>query len=273
MRDIKHVKELRKEFTKAIYIANLQRQDRLEISSRLQFLLSVNGLRQSYTTIVLGNTSSGKSTLVRSIIADILENNDTTHISCFLSEETSSEYRLELFKAFKTVDFADRMKFYSEQDCQDDDEKMLMLYNAFADSSEVLIFDNITTSALYASKTPQDQTAFSNLLKTATKRTNKALVCVAHTNNVEKNGMKLINTGDVRGSKNISNIAEFFFINHQFSCGESLLNYVQIEKHRGQSPDNSIFQLGYKKSRNLYTSDFPVSFLQFKEIYKTRNKL
>lgn len=265
--------DLRKEFSEAIYKANIKRQARVEINTRLQFLMSVSGLKQSFVTVLLGNTSSGKSTLIRSVIADILENNDKTKVSCFLSEETCMEYKLELFKAFNTSDFSDRMAFYSEQDCRTDEEKKLMLYDAFSDSSEVLIFDNITTSALYASKTPQDQTDFSNLLKSATKRTNKALVCVAHTNNVEKNGARLVGTGDVRGSKNISNIAEFFFINHQITISDSRLNFIQIEKHRGQSPESDIFQLVFNKKRNLYTTDLPISFSNFKDIYKTRNKI
>lgn len=266
-------KDLRKQFTEAVYKANIKRQARIEINTRLQFLLAVSGLKQSFVTVLLGNTSSGKSTLIRSVIADVLENNDRTKVSCFLSEETCMEYRLELFKAFNTSDFSDRMTFYSEQDCRKEKEKLALLTQAFHDKSEVLIFDNITTSALYSSKSPQEQTEFTNQLKSATKQTNKALICVAHTNNIEKNGARLVGTGDVRGSKNISNIAEFFFINHQITMGESRLNFVQIEKHRGQSPESDIFQLVFNRKRNLYTSDLPISFANFKDIYKSRNKI
>lgn len=266
-------KELRKQFIEAIYKANIKRQERVEIATRLQFLLAVNGLRQSFVSVLLGNTSSGKSTLVRSVVADILENNERIKISCFLSEETCMEYKLELYKAFNSADFDDRMTFYSEQDCNTEEEKGKLLSEAFSDKSEVLIFDNITTSSLYSSKNPQQQTDFANQLKAATKKTNKALICVAHTNNVEKNGAKLVGTGDVRGSKNISNIAEFFFINHQFTMGETRLNYIQIEKHRGQSPESEMFQLAFNKKRNVYSGDFPISFSQFKEVYKARNKI
>lgn len=267
------LKTLSRDFQKAIYENKLKRQNRVEIRTCLSFLLSVNGLRRSSVAVVLGNTSSGKSTLVRSIIADVLTNNKTTKVSCFLSEETVSEYKTELFKAFKNTEFSDRMFFYSEQDFDSEIDKANSLTKAFSDPAEVLIYDNITTSSLYSSKTPQDQTDFSNRLKAIAKKTNKALICVAHTNHTEKNGSKLVSSSDVRGSKNISNIAEFFFINHQFSIGESSLNFVEIEKHRGQSPEGKFFQLGFNRDTNLYESDFPISFQSFKECYKTRNKI
>lgn len=264
---------LRDKFKKAVYQSRLDRQSRLEINTGLNFLLNVSGWRRGSVSIILGTTSSGKSTIVRTIISDILAKNSKTKISCFLSEETSGEYSLELFKAFNNTSFEKRIDFYSEQECIDENESASLLSKAFEDGNEILIYDNITTSDLYNTKTPQEQSKFSNNLKRAANKTNKALICVAHTNNVDKIAGKLVNSSDIRGSKNLPNIAEFFFINHQISASENLYNYIQIEKHRGQSPANKFFMMMFDRKRNIFSSDLAVKFDKFKEMHKTRDKI
>lgn len=265
--------ETQEAFKQAIYKSRLNRQNRLEINTGLNFLLSISGWRRGTVNVILGTTSSGKSTLVRSVIADALSKNSKVRISCFLSEETSGEYSLELFKAFRNTSFEKRIDFYSEQDCENETESASQLSTAFADGNEIIIYDNITTSNLYNSKTPQEQGTFTNRLKQAAKKTNKALIVIAHTNNVEKMAGKLVNSSDIRGSKNLSNIAEFFFINHQVSANENLYNYLQIEKHRGQDPSGKFFMLRYDKKTNIYKTDLKVTFSDFKEMYKQRDKL
>lgn len=269
----KELSEIKKRLKKALYEGRIKRQNRLEINTAFNFLLNINGWRKGALTIVLGTTSSGKSTLMRSIIVDLLEKNKRARVTCYLSEETEAELFLELYKYFNSVDFEERVSVVSENDCLDEKNMAGQLEKCFLDDSHVLIFDNITTSKLYNSKTPQEQSDFANNLKIMAKRNNKALICVAHTNNVEKMAGKMISSSDIRGSKNISNLAEFFFINYQISSKENLYNYIHIEKHRSQSPEDKIFMLRYDKNRNIFKDDIAVGFEKFKELWKLRDKL
>lgn len=260
------------DFKKALLENRLARNDQMEIKTSLSFLTNVNGWRKGCVHVVLGTTSSGKSTLVRSIIHDILANNDKVNVSLFLSEETSDDYSLELYRAFRNLNYQDRVNFYSEQDTLDLNKSRALLEEAFSDNSEVIIYDNLTTSMVYGEKY-EGQSECAIKLKTATKKSNKAFVAIAHTNNVIKNSRDLIDSGSVRGSKTISNIAEFFFINHQISCDDNLFNFIQIEKHRNQRPENKFFRLNYDNKKSIFKNCTPVSFNDFKELWKLRDKL
>lgn len=256
----------------AIYESRLRRANRMEIKSSLSFLVNINGWRPGCVHVLLGTTSSGKSTLVRSIIHDILTNNDAVKISLFLSEESSDEYSLELYKAFRNLDFKKRVNIYSEQDVLDKNKSSQLLEKAFSDDSQLVVYDNLTTSMVYGEKY-EDQSTMAIKLKTATKKSNKAFIAIAHTNNVHKNSRDLIDSGSIRGSKTISNIAEFFFINHQISSDGNLYNFIQIEKHRNQNPEEKFFRLNYDGKKSLFKNCVPVSFKDFKELWKIRDKL
>lgn len=265
---------LRDTFKKALYENRLARQQTVEIKSGYNFLNQLNGFKRGSVSVVLGTTSSGKSTFMRSIILDALRKNKFIRIACYLSEETIGEYSLEIFKATRGVEFEERVKIYSEQDCRSDEEKAGLLKKAFTEKSDLLIFDNVTTSALYDGQSPQHQSKFSNKMKAYAKETSKALICVAHTSgSVGKRMNTMITSSDIRGSKSLGNIAEFFYIIHQMETAGRLMNYVQIEKHRGQSPDNKFFILNYDRVKNIYGSDTEVTFVKFKEGFKGRDKL
>lgn len=256
----------------AIFKNRLARRNSIQINTDFEFLLNINGWRKGKVHVVLGTTSSGKSTLIRSIIWDIIKNNSLPKIACFLSEETCEDYQLELFEGFGSLGFKERVMFFSEQDVETNEQRRIILTNAFQSDCEVLIFDNLTTSAIYGEDYSK-QSEFVGRLKNLAVKTNKALILVAHTNNVHRNSRELIDSSHVRGSKTVSNIAEFFFINHQISIDSNMYNFIQIEKHRGQSPESKIFRLDYSDDKRLYTKDRAQRFANFKELWKMRDKL
>lgn len=261
--------DLKKSLKIAAYKNSLLQKNRLDFNSNYNFLTSINGWRKGKVHVVLGTTSSGKSTLVRSIIWDLIQSNKLPNVACFLSEESTRDYSLELYEAFRSLEFEDRVLFFSEQGTQD---KVEELNKAFKSDSNVLIYDNVTTSLLYGEKFEQ-QSTFALRLKDAAAATNKAVIIIAHTNNVHRNSRDLIDSGHLRGSKTLANIAEFFFINHQLSAKGNLYNFIQIEKHRGQKPDSKIFRMLYDEERNIYGRDVVNSFDDFKEMWKLRDKL
>jgi len=266
------VERIKNDLKKAVYENKQARRNRLEIGTKFNFLLNINGWRLGKVHVLLGTTSSGKSTLMRSIISDVIENNNIPKVSCFLSEETSEDYKLELYQGFKNLDFESRVDFYSEQDASSESARVQLLEQAFESESKILIYDNLTTSSIYGEDFQKQSTFITNLKRAAIK-TNKALILVAHTNNVHRNGRELIDSGHVRGSKTVANIAEFFFVNHQISVDTNIYNFIQIEKHRGQEPESKLFRLDYAKGKRLYVTDRAQSFSDFKELWKMRDKL
>jgi KaiC/GvpD/RAD55 family RecA-like ATPase len=261
--------ELREKLEIAAYENGLLERGRSYFNTSFGFLENVNGWRKGKVHVILGTTSSGKSTFVRSIIWDLIKNNKLPNVACFLSEETISDYSLEIYEAFRNLDFKKRISFFSEQDASNKAEQ---LDKAFKSDAHVLVYDNITTSMLYGEKFDQ-QGAFALKLKEAAHRTNKAVIVIAHTNNVHRNSRDLIDSTHLRGSKTLAMIAEFFFINHQLNVKGNLYNFIQIEKHRGQRPSDKIFRLDYDAKRNIFKKDVVNSFDDFKELWKIRDKL
>jgi ABC-type proline/glycine betaine transport system ATPase subunit len=62
--------------------------------SKLGFLNAHNGLRRGSLHLVLGTTGGGKSTLVRTVLRDIIFNADNQlSVGVWLSEETVEDYK------------------------------------------------------------------------------------------------------------------------------------------------------------------------------------
>lgn len=100
------------------------------------------------------------------------------------------------------------------------------------------------------------------------------LIIICHTGaQVTTNYNGLIEMNDIRGSKTIVNLSEFFYIMQTFNIGEKRFNTLRITKHRGQEVKNTMFMLYYYAKSRIFAKDEVVDFGKFKELFKQRNKL
>jgi len=260
--------------------------EQVEFESMFQFLRSHNGWRKRAIHIVLGSTSGGKSTLVRSLLIDALEGReektsvsppDPKRVGIWLSEESRMDFLTEFARTGYTRR-TENLFIFSEQDYPkfESVKDLLMKIEDFIQTQEldILFFDNITTSKCYLDLKVKQQSDVSVFFKGLAQRRDIPLVIVAHTGaKVTENYEGIIEGNDIRGSKTLLNIANFFYILQSVYCGQMRHNTLRIVKHRGQDVEAKLYSMGYFKRGRIFASDNPMSFKEFKEIYKERNRL
>jgi len=249
-----------------------QRNQTVEYATKLGFLRSHKGLRSHKMHLLIAPTHGGKSTAVRSILFDLLINNKNKKILIWLTEETIDEFKEEFCKTFPSHDILDNAAILSEQDGEPTpDEVKKNIREAIEMTGCDLIFiDNITTSKIYPNGNFSKQSETALWLKKLSKRT--TLFTVAHTNTAEFSN-RFLNDQDIRGGKDIVNLTEFLYILQPIRVGESLYQFINIGKHRGQHVKNKYFRLYYNDALSIFDRDMAVDFNQIKEVFKQRNKL
>jgi len=248
----------------------------IDFKSKFNFISEHNGFRRGKIHVIMGTSGSGKSTLVRSLLMDLMEQNPHQNVLLFLSEETIQDFKMEI--AHSNFCFKNRnIWIISEQEMENvDSSKFFIDLNEFItkNSIDFFLFDNITTSRFYNDIRPAEQGAFIRKLKKLTKEKKIATLLVAHTKaDVWDNSPRLINENDIRGSKTIVNLAEFFYIMQRFQINEEYFQTVKIVKHRSQDPNNKLFVAEFDRKKKIYTRDLRINFERFKEIFNDRNKL
>lgn len=246
-------------------------------STNFSFLKEHNGFREGKLHTLLGVSGGGKSTLVRSLLIDLITNNQEKKILIWLSEETVDDFKSELAKAnIQKKDLLENVFLASELEVEQKDFMFFTLDQCIKENQiDFLIFDNITTSELYLNKSVGDQSRFCSELKQLVQRYQIPCLAVVHTGaQITETLTRLIDQNDIRGSKTLVNISEFFYVLQRFIfSNDKIFPTLRITKHRGQDVDSKIYFLNYTKERRIYISDRKITWENFKEAFKKRNTL
>jgi len=247
------------------------------INSDFNFLKCHNGLRPGQMHILIGTSGSGKSTVVRKIILDSAKKHK---VLLWLSEESREDFITALSKNFPQPETARNIKIVSEFDvCKDHNvnhEQVFSEYEKHVKSinPSVVFFDNITTSRMYMGLRPSDQEAMAWKLKGLQNSIDTPVFIVAHTRaDVTDTNARIIEDADIRGSKSITNLAQYIYIYQRFHIADYYYPTIRIRKSRGYQVKQNMFLLTYSRDKNAYVCDKEVSFKEFKEAYEKRNKL
>jgi len=240
--------------------------------SNFKFLTAHNGIRKKKLHLLLSPTSGGKSTVVRSILCDMVFRNKDKKILLWLSEESKEDFLVEFAATVPPNDVLKNIRIVSEMDTTHTDEEIISTIEQAIDLYDIdfLMIDNITTSKFYGEKTPNEQMAMSKWYKGLLNKTTVFLI--AHTNSNDYNN-RLLNETDIRGSKNITNLVEFLYILQPIHVGDRLFQFINIKKHRGQELKGRFFRLFYEPKIKSFDRDAKVNFEGFKEIFAMRNQL
>jgi len=252
----------------------LMNSGEIHFRSGLNFLNTHNGLRDNSLHLLMPPTHTGKSTVIRTILRDVIKNNHDKLTLVWLSEESAKDFDGEFAKCLDGTFDGNRFIIYSERDDDnigETDEHFEKIENLICDYDiDFLIIDNITTAKNYMDKSVEKQSMFAKRLKGLLKMA--CVFVVAHTNG-DNYMQKLLNENDIRGNKSITNLVEFMYILQPVYINNSLFQFIMLKKHRGQSADDKMFFLQYDSKNFIFDSDVPISFQDMKEKFNLRNKL
>jgi len=240
--------------------------------SNFKFLKAHNGIRRNKLHLLLSPTSGGKSTMVRSLLCDMVFRNKDKKILLWLTEESKSDFLTEFAATVPPHEVLSNIRIVSEMDTTHSDSEILATIEQTIDYYKVdmIIIDNITTSRFYGDKATADQFKMSMWYKGLLKKTTVFLI--AHTNGNDYNN-RLLDETDIRGSKSITNLAEFLYILQPMYVGDKLYQFINIKKHRGQNIGGRFFRMFYSDELKSFDRDVQVSFEGVKEFFAMRNQL
>lgn len=244
--------------------------------SQFKFLSSHNGIRPGKIHVLLGVASGGKSTVTRSVQIDALEHYEFNRgkCLCWLSEESTDDFKTQLAYTGYHSDRLKELFLFSELETPQKSEVRYLIELILSGKFELIFLDNITTSKLYAGLEPTKQQQVILDIKAACAKTDTAIFIVAHTSTeITANINRLITMNDVRGSRAIVNLAEFWYTLQNFQCGRSIFPTIKQEKSRGQDTDCKLYFLQYIPRAKIYAQDKQLDFEDFKHAYTNRNKL
>lgn len=261
--------------------ADMTREERIKLvaennkvhfQTTYKFINIHRGFRPGKTHLVLGTPGGGKSTLRNSFVDSLTKTlEDNRVIFVWLSEESKQDFKSEL--AFNEDMNKKNVFVYSEQDATIPPDIQSFKEQFIKSNATIFIFDNITTSKLYGT-TPREQGLFAAELKRMASESNTPFVIFAHTGSTIKEGHRgLIDQNDIRGSRDIVNLAEFLYIMQAFHIGNKVFTTIKIQKHRSQMIKQKLFSLEYSIEKKIYDKDSFLDFEDFKSLYRMANKL
>lgn len=272
-----------RDFTKQAADMLIEQNQEVHLSSRLGFLKEHRGIRKGKIHLFVGVSGGGKSTLTRTLLLDVTAAlKKGKKVGVWLSEETSDELLTQMsFSgiAHNAQVLMDRIEIYSEQDDENlekSTEQHFHELKSFLDDRtiDVLFYDNLTTSNLYADMRPETQKNVLKKIKSYAQKTETAMILIAHSGaDAKTNGTRILEGNDIRGSKQPVNLAEYVYILQSFSVSDRKITTLRIEKSRGHTIRHNFFQLRYDSAMRTYIDGRALNFSEFKEIFKNRDKL
>ena len=270
---------------------SLEKRKKIFFHTELDFLREHNGFRPGYTHAFIAPISVGKSTMIRSVILDIIKCNPTKKILLYLTEESKEDFLVEIaqtaskfgpeqFEKFMNL-FNERIVIWSESSCElpegevsgtYPEDKIFHVINSH--QCDIIVMDNITTSEHYISATPASQARIVSRMKKFIKHEQIPLVIVAHTKKGTnlKNG--LYGVDDIRGSGALSLLVEYSYPLFSVITPDQIFSILRVEKNRTHNKTTSSFYaMKYHSRMRYYTKSENISVEMFNTHFKNRIKI
>lgn len=243
--------------------------------SKFAFLQDHKGLRPGCIHIILGTTGSGKSTLVTSMLEEMLY--AKKRVLFYLTEESTKDVETKLSYGFLDFD-QDLFGIFTEVDllkrCDGKKETrgfISQLEMAIDEMKpDILVFDNFTTSSFGDQNKNSPEVALA--LKQLVQEKNIPLLLVAHTGSSIKDGM-FFDSSCVRGFRTITNIAEYVYcylrLREEVMGEGRTANFIFTDKSRNHSEaSRSTYKLFFDGTKKIFTSDQKASYGDLKKLIK-----
>lgn len=243
---------------------------------RFNFIDGHKGFRPGEFHFIFGTAGGGKTTIIRSLYADCAASHK---VLLWLSEETDKDMKVNTARQGLSESIRKNISMISEETM---DPKHLASVEAYKKYYEqqimaikpgIVIFDNLTTSVIYESLDPRQQSLFFVWLKKFHKRIGIPILAVGHTKSGVTDGQpNLIDLDDVRGSKTVSNGSPYVYILQRFKIAGLWFAFIRVRKSRHHEHEG-FFHLTYVAEKKCYIGDAKVDFSFVKEKFLKREKL
>jgi KaiC/GvpD/RAD55 family RecA-like ATPase len=257
-----------------------QRQKRIDENefryfprSRFSFINVHKGFRPGCMHVLLSTTGAGKTTMARSILADVASERKVLWYS---TEETHEQFETQL--AYSNLHNTNKIRFVSEQTLMDridnkyDDVAGFMHQFDWAIDEvnpDIIFFDNITTSLMYDHN--MKASLVTRQLRKLMREKNLPLFMIAHTESRIKNN-EWFESNNIRGFKDITNTAEYVYCLYRYNVVVSGVPYmaafINVDKSRLHDGAKFIYKLEYDRDLKLYTADTQIDFDSFQRVTK-----
>jgi thymidylate kinase len=242
------------------------------VGSRYEFLNAHKGIRPNGLHGLMGSTGSGKSTLIKCIIAEAAVQRK---VLIWLSEETVTEYQEMINSLDSSV--LENLYFVEEKEISEEfklnQSDFFEYFEQMLEQSgcEIVFIDNVTTSAFYNQRySLNGQMRAAEFLRDIPKRKSVAVFFVAHTHSaITDNYAKVINAEDIRGSKELPLNTEYLYILHKFTQNDKQYNIIRVAKYRHHEEAAGWYALKYEKGS--YIGDSKIPFTLVNKIFKSRD--
>jgi len=246
--------------------------------SRFDFVKALGGFKPRQVYLLLSRTGSGKSTLLNALVCDASK---STRISFFASEEYEDQVRDNLTDResanLENIDIiSERLFVRDNEDISTKDYFDWLRGKLVAFESKFLVFDNLTTSNAYITKSPKEQVLFYEQFAAVAYDLEIPVFIVAHVTDKANLNPGLLSPDDISYSKQPAKKAENVITLEKVLSlvgGETeMFTLVRLAKNRFGTV-NRIFRLYWNNSARIYTSDSERNFIQVKSILDSRLRM
>lgn len=269
--------------TEAEYQQEMKEIEHQEFTSRFRFLNDHRGLRQAELSLIIGPKGGGKSSLVRTMITELLVQQRRVYV--FLSEEKTQRYKAPIYHAIRQgVGGKLNPSIILENlflESQIDFDQNQANYDNFMNALEmkiselmvdVVIFDNFTTSFICSMPFKYQAMAVTQFKRIAAKR-NIVFLMVTHTGKGTDIYDKIIDGENVRGDATQVNIGSYNYIITTFFRLDTPRVFLSIDKARYHGKANKqVYELFYDPEVGLFTKDMKSSPEQIQAVINSVKK-
>jgi energy-coupling factor transporter ATP-binding protein EcfA2 len=246
--------------------------------TQIEFLKAHCGYRPGLMHVLLGPTSGGKSTLVKTMLFDLVIHLGKRKALLILSEERVKDFYISMTKMPSTLKWGNLRvttedKIYEGSDV----EVYLQSISEIVEKENISIvfYDNLTTSKFYPIEKLGEQERFVKSLKSKLCHVyDIPFVIVAHTRaEITVNHNKITGPEDIRGCKTTANLAECLYTLQVIDVEKHRFQYVKGHKGRGYDYDPGFFFLGYNSKIRCFDRIEKRDFESFRLNFEDRQRL
>lgn len=246
--------------------------------TQLEFLRVHCGYRPGQIHILVGPTSGGKSTLVKTMLLDLIVHLGNRRALLVLSEERIKDFHVSMSNmpsSLKWLNLLVTTEDKINESNQPDTYLSSLSEIVEKEKISIVFYDNVTTSKFYpVDKLGEQEKFVKSLKKRICHIYNIPLVLVAHTRaEVTVNCNKITGPEDIRGCKTTANLAEFFYALQVIDVEKNRFQYIKGHKGRSYNYDPGFFFLGYNKTLRCFDRIEKRSFEDFRLNFEDRQRL